>query len=302
VNAIEAMKREIRYQVQDLRKVEPSSFSKNCLFVGSGDSYVAGRAAQYVSGNRALCCYPIDVIQNPSITNGRHLCFVSISGNTKANIVAAKIAKKRGIHTTAITRRPASQLAKTCDQVIELKYRSAGVTTAGTSSFTFSLLSCISLVKEVRMPSKLDKIFAEAENHARQAVGRIINKSSFIVLGNGILYPAATYGALKFNEIFGARAVSYPIDEFCHSPLFSVRNSDQIIIMGGDGEKLHERLSCGGLSSVHIGLKSVGIELLLKSIFFVQLLVLKLAEKWEPADCYFLKNTKLFKMSSDFIY
>lgn len=302
MNAIEAMQAEIGYQLQDLQKLELSPLGKNCLFVGSGDSYVAGLAAQYVSGRRALCCYPTDVIQNPPLVNGRNAYVVSISGNTEANILAARVAKKHRARTTAITARPASRLARTCDQTIELKYRSADVITAGTISFTSSMLACISIAAKVKLPADLGKIYRQAENQAEHAAGKIGNKSSFVVLGDGVLYPAAIYGALKFNEVFGARAVPYPAEEFCHSPLFSVKKSDQIIVMGSGGKQLNERLGREGFSSVHVDFKSAGIGLLLQSTFFMQLLVLKLAQRRGLASCYFLKNRKLLRMSSDFIY
>jgi len=300
VNAIEAMQAEIEYQMQGLQKQELPPLGRNCLFVGSGDSYVAGLAAQYFSGNRALCCYPTDLIQNPSVANDRNVYVVSISGSTKANILAAKVAKRQGAHTTAITARPASRLARACDKAIELKYKSAGVTTAGTISFTSSMLACISLVAKIRLPN-LARIYKQAQGQAEHIV-RKIGKGSYFVLGNGILYPVAIYGALKFNEVFGARAVPYPAEEFCHSPLFSVKKGDQIIALGRDGEQLSQRLNREGFSSVHVDFKGEGIDLLLQSIFFMQLLVLKLAQKRELTSCYFLKNKKLFRISSDFIY
>src|SRR5215211_1447100 len=70
MNAIEAMQSEIEYQVQDLHKLDLSSPVSNCLFVGSGDSYIAGLAAQYFSGSRAICCSPIDIIKNPLLVKG----------------------------------------------------------------------------------------------------------------------------------------------------------------------------------------------------------------------------------------
>ena len=107
MNAIEAMQAEIEYQVQDLQKLDQPSLVNDCLFAGSGDSYVAGLAAQYFSGSHAICCYPIDIIKNPLLVKGRNLFIVSISGNTKANILAAKIARKHRVNnTTALTARP----------------------------------------------------------------------------------------------------------------------------------------------------------------------------------------------------
>jgi fructoselysine-6-P-deglycase FrlB-like protein len=312
MNAIEAMQTEIEYQVQDLHKLELLSPVSNCLFVGSGDSYIAGLAAQYYSGSHAICCSPIDIIKNHLLVKRRNLIVVSISGNTRANILAAKIAKKHGVGTiSALTARSSSRLAKSCDQTIELKYKSTGITTAGTISFTLSMIKCISLSTELQLPSNIRKMYMRADKQARQAISKIDDKSnssntSYFILGNSQLHAIALYGTLKFNEIFGAKAMAYPAEEFCHSPLFSIKNIDQAIVLGGDADnnsrKLSKRLNEEGFSSVHVGFKSTGIELLLESTFFMQLFVLKLAQKYGLTSCYFVRNKKLLKVSSDFIY
>ena len=317
MNAIEAMQAEIEYQVQDLHKLELSSPVSNCLFVGSGDSYIAGLAAQYFSGSHAICCSPIDIIKNHLLVKRRNLFVVSISGNTQANILAAKIAKKHGVGTiSALTARSSSRLAKSCDQTIELKYKNTGITTAGTISFTASMIKCISLSTELQLPSNLRKMYNRAEKQAKQAIRKIDDKSnssssrtSYFILGNSQLHAIAMYGALKFNEVFGAKAMAYPAEEFCHSPLFSIKETDQAIVLGGDDDddddnsrKLSKRLNEEGFSSVHVGFKRTGIELLLQATFFIQLFVLKLAQKYGLTSCYFLRNKKLLRVSSDFIY
>ena len=316
MNAIEAMQAEIEYQVQDLHKLDLSSPVSNCLFVGSGDSYIAGLAAQYYSGSHAICCSPIDIIKNYLLVKRRNLFVVSISGNTQANILAAKIAKKHGVGTiSALTARSSSRLAKSCDQTIELKYKNTGITTAGTISFTTSMIKCISLSTELQLPSNLRKMYNRAENQAKQAISKIDDKSNsssssstrYFILGNSQLHAIAMYGALKFNEVFGAKAMAYPTEEFCHSPLFSIKETDQAIVLGGDDDddnssKLSKRLNEEGFASVHVGFKPTGIELLLQATFFIQLFVLKLAQKYSMTSCYFLRNEKLLRVSSDFIY
>ncbi|MDQ3727675.1 MAG: hypothetical protein M3307_05505 [Thermoproteota archaeon] len=306
------MQAEIEYQVQDLHKLELSSPVSNCLFVGSGDSYIAGLAAQYYSGSQAICCSPIDIIKNHLLVKRRNLFVVSISGNTQANILAAKIAKKHGVGTiSALTARSSSRLAKSCDQTIVLKYKNTGITTAGTISFTLSMIKCISLSTELQLPANLRKIYNHAEKQAKQAISKIDNRNnnsntSYFILGNSQLHAIALYGALKFNEIFGVKAMAYPAEEFCHSPLFSIKETDQAIVLGGDDDdnsrNLSKRLNEEGFSSVHVGFKRTGIELLLQSTFFIQLFALKLAQKYGLTSCYFLRNKKLLRVSSDFIY
>src|ERR671912_20840 len=314
MNSIDAMQAEIEYQVQDLHKLDLSSSPvSDSLFVGSGDSYIAGLAAQYFSGSHAICCYPIDIIKNPLLVKSRNLVNVSISGNSQANNLAAKIAKKHGVSTvTALTARSSSRLAKSCDQTIELKYRNTGVSTAGTISFTASMIKCISLTTQLQLPSDLRKIYNRAEKQAKQVISKIDNKrsrrrSSYFILGNSQLHAIAMYGALKFNEVFGARATAYSTEEFCHSPLFSIKETDHAIVLGDDDDdanssRLSKRLNEEGFSSLHVGFKSTGIELLLQATFFIQLLVLKLARRYGLTSCHFLKNKKLLRVSSDFIY
>ncbi|MDQ5863673.1 MAG: SIS domain-containing protein [Thermoproteota archaeon] len=335
MDSIEAMRAEIEYQVQDLCGLDlssssspsPSTDSDCCLFVGSGDSYVAGLAAQYFSSSHAICCYPIDIIKNPSLVDRRNLFIVSISGNTQANILAAKIAKKNGARkVTALTARPSSRLAKSCDQTIELRYRNTGITTAGTISFTASMIKCISLYTQLHMPSDIRKLYNRAEKQAEQVMSKVDLKnrniaigsnssnssssssggsSSYFILGDGQLYAIARYATLKFNEVFGIRALAYPAEEFCHSPIFSITEADRAIVLGdgsGNTRKLSKRLNEGGFSSFHIEFKNTGIELLLHATFFIQFFVLKLAQKYNMTTCHFQMNRKLLKMSSDFIY
>src|SRR5215212_6301093 len=315
MNAIEAMQAEIEYQVEELPKLDLLLPASNCLFVGSGDSYAAGLAAQYFSGSKAICCYPIDIIKNPLLVKRRNLFIVSISGNTQANIMAAKIAKKHGAsNITALTARPSSRLAKFCDQIIELKYRNTGIATAGTISFTASMIKCISLITQLHLPSNIGEIYNCAEKQAKQAISKIDDKSNssssnscYFIVGNGQLHAIAMYGSLKINEVFCVRAMAYPAEEFCHSPLFSIQETDQAIVLGDDDDnnnsmKLSKRLNEEGFSSVHVGFQNKGIELLLSATFFIQLVLLKLAQKYGLTSCHFLSNKKLLRVSSDFIY
>jgi glutamine---fructose-6-phosphate transaminase (isomerizing) len=334
MNAIEAMQAEIEYQVEELPKLDLLSPVSKCLFVGSGDSYVAGLTAQYFSGSQAICCFPVDIIKNPLLVKRRNLFIVSISGKTQANITAAKIAKKHGAsNVTALTARPSSKLARSCDQIIELKYRNTGIITAGTISFTASMIKCISLITQLHLPSNLGEIYNRAEKQAKQVISKIDDKSNssssssssrnsssrnrstsscYFMLGNGQLHAIAIYGALKFNEVFGVRAIAYHTEEFCHSPLFGIQKTDQAIVLGDEDDnnnnnndrsrKLSKRLNEEGFSSVYVGFKDKGIELLLSAAFFIQYVVLKLAQKYGLTSCHFLSNEKLLRVSSDFIY
>ncbi len=307
MNSIEAMEKEIEHQLHDLKNFEIERKFDKCLFVGSGDSYVASLAAEYASGYSSRCCYPMQLVLNPVLADNRTVCIVSISGKTRANLLAAQVAKRHHVFALAVTANPGSLLASACDQVVELKYSSEGVATAGTASFASSMAACVQLATKLRFPADMAGLFAEAKILAKRIARKISScKGSYFILGSGPLFPSAVYGSLKFHEVLGAKAFPYCAEEFCHSPLFSIGTKDSMIIMGtgNDNNKvLDAKLRGRGFTSAYVnfGAKNV-IELLFESTFFLQHLILRIALERKLTECFFIRKQALLKMSSDFIY
>ena len=312
MNSIAAMELEIRYQVQDLPKlIRPNNINPDCcLFIGSGDSFVAGLIAHYASKGRAITCSPVEFLLNPTIAYKRQIYIISISGRTNANILSAKMARKHKIRTTAITRKPKSILAKYCDDIIKLSYKSTDVLTSGTIGFTSCMLTCLSLISDIKEINYIDKIYFQAKIDVDDLLEKhSIDTSSFIFLGDGVLFPVGIYGALKVNEIFGSKSYAYTVEEFCHSPIFSIRPGDNIIIFDNGGydkkkaRSLYKRLEKMSHSSLYIDLNNLTVmEAVLRSIFLIQFLMLKIAKRNGLKDCFFISNKELLKLSSDFIY
>jgi glucosamine 6-phosphate synthetase-like amidotransferase/phosphosugar isomerase protein len=158
---------------------------------------------------------------------------------------------------------------------------------------------------DIRIPKNLKALFALAEKETSAFVmHRKFVADPYFILGSGVLFPIAIYGALKINEVMGAKALAYPTEEFCHSPIFSMSRKDAIVILGSGGDSpLSRRLEREGYSSILVQNRSNGmLQKLLYSTFFVQLLALKLAQKRNLKECYFLRNKPLLGISSDFIY
>jgi fructoselysine-6-P-deglycase FrlB-like protein len=312
MNTIAAMELEIEYQVQDLPKlIQPNKINPDCcLFIGSGDSFVAGLIAHYASKGRAISCNPMEFLLNPFLADKRQIYIISISGRTNANILSAKVARKHKIRTTAITRKPESILAKYCDDIIKLSYKSVGVLTPGTIGFTSCMLSCLCLLSDIKELNYIDKIYFQAKSEADDLLEKhFIDTSSFIFLGDGLLFPIGIYGALKVNEIFGSKSYAYTVEEFCHSPIFSIRPRDNIIIFDNGGydknktRALCKRLDKMSYSSLYINLNNLTVmEAVFKSIFLIQFLTLNIAKRNGLKDCFFISNKELLKLSSDFIY
>jgi fructoselysine-6-P-deglycase FrlB-like protein len=294
------MAADMERQLADLPALELARPRGRVALVGSGDSYVAALAAHHLSSGSASCHHPTDIVANPSFAQGCDVYIVSISGKTRANMLAAKTARRAGLHTVAVTSNGKSPLAKACDDVAELKFRGAG-RTAGTISFTASVLACTWLATKGRVacPANLAKLYKEAKKQASRLPE--IKTDSIVVLADSVLHPAAMYGALKFNEIFGARTVVYQLEDFFHAPLFGLKKGDRILILGGKARA--RQLKNNGFDAHSINCtKPTAIESLLYAVFFIQHLALRIAIRCGMGECRFVSDKRLLKLSSEVIY
>jgi len=312
MRSIEAMNRDIEHQIEQLGKLVLPLIERNingCVFTGSGDSYVASLIGSYASNFRAKCCHPMDIVLNPKIVSNRKVFLISVSGGTKATLLAAKLAKKYAKRTVSITANPDSPLGKTSDKLLRLRYKSEKEATSGTIGFTASTMFCLSLVRKVKLDNILE-IYDESSAKAELLTDHTaLGSSKHIFLGNGLAYPAALYGSLKMNEVFGVSSFAYNLDDFCHAPIFSVKPNDTIIIFAdsaGDAQVskvIGSHLGKVNVSSFDItSTKQNKVENLLEFIFFSQLYPAKLASSNGLKNCYFLENKELLALSSSLIY
>ncbi len=308
MNTIDAYEQETRFQISDLpRFVRESTIKKlnakdqeRCLLTGTGDSFAAAMVAEFVSNNKVQCVDPLDICLNSSIAKDKLLYAVSISGNTKANIETVKSAKKHAARTVAITANRESKLAKICKEVIELKFKNVSILTAGSISFTTSMLACLSLVKNVTI-TNAERMFNNAKNDAEETK---LNGHVY-VLGNGIAYPLAIYGCAKIYEILGMKAQHVMLEQFCHMQLFSVKEYDTILILSNEdkAKELSAKLVNSGYNSHIFEPKGKTLEdNLLYYSFLLQLIVLNNAKRLHLKECYFITNNKLREISNSLIY
>lgn len=312
MHSIEAMNRDIHRQIEQLVSLDLQSVEENiedCIFTGSGDSFVASLIGSYASNYRAKCCHPMDIVMNPKIVLNRKVFLVSVSGSTRATLLAAKMAKRYAQRTVSITAKPESPLGRTSDELIKVQYKSTNVVTAGTIGFTACVMNCISLMIKVKV-NNLQKTFNESAECAESLIKcEVEEPSKHVFLGNGLAFPAALYGSLKMNEVFGMATFAYNLDDYCHSPIFSIKTNDMIIIMANnEGDVRVSKVIRNHLSKHNVPVFSITstrqnmVKNILKFIFFSQLYPAKLAMKNGLEDCYFLKNSDLLGLSSSLIY
>ncbi|MFQ5969781.1 MAG: SIS domain-containing protein [Nitrososphaerales archaeon] len=308
MNTIEAFEQEIKYQVTDLpkfiRELKTEKLNvdeqERCVLTGAGDSFVAAMITEYASNNKIRCTDPMNICLNPRIVKDRIVYTISISGNTRANIEAAKVASKISSKIVAITANSKSKLAKACDEVIELKFRSSGMITAGSIGFTASMLACLSLIKNLQI-SNVKELFSAAENDA----GSLHLVDHTCILGSWTTYPLAMYGCAKIYEVLGTKAHYAMLEQFCHMELFSVKKNDSILILSDDDKasELATKLIDDGYNVYAFKPRHKNLEKnMLYYAMLLQLIVLQNAKRANLAECYFITNDRLRGISSSLIY
>jgi fructoselysine-6-P-deglycase FrlB-like protein len=302
MKTIEAYENDIKLQLEFLKnfkKQKPLSINqqKNIIFTGSGDSFAASKLAESFSNFRVKSMDPLDLLKTKSIVENKTVYFVSISGKTISNIKVAKIAKK----SIAITSKPQSRLAKSCDASIILSSPNSDVFTAGSISFLESALTCISLVNSIIIPES-EAIFKQAYSDAKKSK---IGKRIF-VLGNMHTFPVAMYCAAKFYELLGLDAHFEQIEQFSHMELFSAKKGDTVIIFeekNSHNAQLEKNLKKVGLHVIHPVWDSKNkISQIIFYTFFSQLLPLFEAKKRHKKDCHFVLAKNLRNVSDKMIY
>ncbi|WP_455368986.1 SIS domain-containing protein [[Eubacterium] cellulosolvens] len=316
-NTIEAMHLEIKNQIEDLPSYvdyleklalppEIEREGKRCIFTGAGDSYAASIAVEALSRRFARGLDPYDLLRNPSDSSDLHLYIISVSGKTKSNIQAAKATRGFAKELTAISANLQSPLARTTDNFIQLKFRSEGKLTPGTSSFTTSLLASFSRVQNLPNLAKLSDVYDAALSWSEN-IEIPLNATTFLV-GTGLTYPLAIYGKAKIYETLGSKSNSQRTEQFSHMELFSLRKDDLVIIMpekNSDDQaiKLHNLLAEQSFKTLILNPNEHNeIERSIASAIYLQVLTCKNAEIKGIKECAFINRTNLLDISDKMIY
>jgi glucosamine--fructose-6-phosphate aminotransferase (isomerizing) len=314
-SSLDAMEQEIHNQVEDLpafarelgkygrfRNLDPSSM----IFTGSGDSLASSLFAHYLSQMHAFAADPYELQLYPRVTNDKTLFITSVSGKTRTNLQLAKKVKGLAKERVAITANPESSLAKECDDLIQLRYRSQGVLTSGTASFSATLLAVASLVR--RLP-KLDSLPVMERRAAGWAGGlRVHPRGEFLFVGSGTGYSLAMYAAFKIHEVLGLSAQYQHTEQLGHSQLFSLQEkSDNLLFLSPSSDKktseVFRVLSKNGFHAYLLeGSKADPILATLQLVFCLQHLALNLGRGMGLQECAFVTDKKRLALSSQLIY
>jgi len=311
--SIEAMEEEISNQARDLpgfasqlrQKHVPKLERSSLVFVGSGDSYATAVFAQELSLGEALASDPYELLTNISRIRGKNLVIISVSGRTKTNIELVRKAKRMARETIAVTANPESLLARECDQTLQLKYRTTGILTSGTVSFTTSLLACALLLGSLPRTVQIKTALTDAGRWATNL--KQASEGLFLFTGSGVNYALSLYGAAKINEVLGAKAEALYPEQLGHAKLFTIDKKRDVIVCISSGRdkamETHELLCKNGLrSSILVIPASHVVNRSLKIAIYLQRLALAMARKRRMTECAFLADKKRLALSNRLIY
>ena len=280
--------------------------SSSMIFTGSGDSLASSLFAYYLSGMEVFAADPFELQLYPRVTKNKTLFITSVSGKTRTNIELARKAKGIVKKRVAITANPNSPLAKECDDAIQLRYRSPGILTSGTASFSATLVAVASLIR--RLP-KLDSLRVMERRAAEWALSfRVHPRGGFLFVGSGTGYALAMYAAFKIHEVLGLPAQYQHTEQLGHSQLFSLQEkSDNLLFLApSSDQKTGEVFRVLSKRGFHAYLLKSGIRdpilAALQVMFCIQHLALNLGRKMGLQECSFLKDKKKLALSNRLIY
>jgi fructoselysine-6-P-deglycase FrlB-like protein len=257
--------------------------------------------------NHKCVCYSASDLLNSRLNDDKTYCFISVTGRTIANINVARHATDQGVNTIAVTMNKDSKLAQVCKEIVPLDLKRSAFPISSFSIFTASVVTCLQIAG-ITIPQKFDVWYNKGVELSQKFLDSKtlldgIDEKIVFILGNNILYPLALYTSLKMTEFFGTTAIAHKLEEFCHSPVFGIKKSHQLWILGQDEERIAQKLGQLDLKLSYIELYNQdAMSQLFESIFFVQNLMLLLAEKYGYRELNYLMRKDVLKVSSDIIY
>jgi len=307
------MAEEISNQTQDLpglasqlRKTHlPKLQPSKLIFAGSGDSYAAAVFAQELSQGESTASDPYELLTNIRRIRGKNLVIISVSGRTKTNIELARKAKGISTNTLAITANPESPLARECDETLQLQYRTTGILTSGTISFTTSLLACALLLRNLPRTVQVKTVSIDTAGLATNLKRAV--QGAFVFIGSGVNHALSLYGAAKINEVLGVKAeAAYP-EQLGHAKLFTiVKERDFIVCISSERDKAketHELLHKNGFQSSILAFPTGHVvNRSLRTTIYLQQLALSLARRRGIEQCAFLSDKSRLNLSNRMIY
>jgi len=227
--------------------------------IACGTSYHAALVAEYLW--EPLLGIPVAAeiasefrYKAPAVGPRALVVAVSQSGETVDTLMAVREARARGAKALTVTNIVGSALARESDGVV---YTRAGLEIGVAASKTFTAqLAALALlglklarargvISQARLEAELETLSRgpallvkalELERPVEELAERFYQKSDFLYLARGILYPMALEGALKLKEISYIHAEGYPAGEMKHGPIALIDEEMPVVFLASKEE------------------------------------------------------------------
>ena len=304
---IESQPETLRSYRKTLLAIPKSSDPSRIVFAGSGDSYSAALWAQELSAGKAIAHDPFELALEPSRAKDKDVMILSVSGKTRANIFLAKKLKGVARRRIAVTGSKDSPLSRECDDTLLLEYHRTEGLTAGTASYTSTLLVCSRLLGQIPVLN-FEHTLKSARVRAERTDLSPRKDTVVVFVGAGLDYPLAMYGGLKLNEVLGMKTIYCSPEQLVHAILFSLdKKQDRIVMIDPESNRRHREIK-QTLSDVGFHLYSVDVpprhpvKRSLEIAFHLQYLAYNRAVNIGLKECAFLSNKEILDVSSRLIY
>lgn len=226
------------------------------LFVGCGSSYNIGYIASAIYRKHGLTSSVVTagkILTTKDYPDSSVAFLLSRTGESTETIEAAKILKKDGIQTVAITCDSESPLVELCDDHItfDFAYEESVVMTG---SFIVILHSLLNMIKKIPFVEKSKTIIKDSICLLDSIDFK--NYEHFVFLGYDELYGLSKEGALKLQEMALQNVEFHEPLEYRHGPRSTLDKKTFIVIQSKDTEyekELSEELSNSGARVIYIG-------------------------------------------------
>ena len=244
----------------DLKEID------HIYLIACGTSYHAALVAEYLW--EPLLGIPVAAeiasefrYKAPAVGPNTLVVAVSQSGETVDTLMAVREARARGAKALAVTNIVGSAIPRESDGVL---YTRAGLEIGVAASKTFTAqLAALALlglrlahargvISREEMEAELGTLSQgpalvakalKSEEAIEELAEKFYQKSDFLYLARGILYPLALEGALKLKEISYIHAEGYPAGEMKHGPIALIDEKMPVVFLVSKEELWDKALS-----------------------------------------------------------
>jgi glucosamine--fructose-6-phosphate aminotransferase (isomerizing) len=228
---------------------------KRIIFCGSGDSYFAGEAlstaARKYTGKEVVVLPSQEALSYWNFASTDLFVPISISGETKRTVLAARRARQDKACIIAITANAGSSLAAASDHTLTIPFKERTRKTPHTTDYLTTLLSIAVLVelfhqKPLTVLDTLSGLVQQSLNdnhsHCVEIGKQLADRERYYFFGDGPNWGTCQYGAAKFWEARGIDALAFEIDEVGHGLHMVLQKGDPVFVPAPKG-KTHKRIS-----------------------------------------------------------